>query len=243
MKKLIALLLALLIVIPCAVAEEDPNAALVDIAREVAPRLSGLCAVEGYPELFATSADILGLIRQWGGDWPAEAPLVRAGTAFVPQTAFDALLDILADQGMIAPELADYGDYLMSRAAAAPASLLNARQGVNWVAASSVAAYSEVRAMDVAESGCAWVLLDYGPEHPMVLVGYCLRAEGAVSISATFVDPGAAAESIFAVLSGAVDLKSMLTGMALGSIPAENETAEALNALLPLLDELRLSVY
>ena len=45
MKRLIALLLALLIVVPCAVAEEDPNAALMDIAREVAPRLSGLCAI------------------------------------------------------------------------------------------------------------------------------------------------------------------------------------------------------
>ena len=243
MKRLIALILALLIVLPCALAEEDPNAALVDIAREVAPRLSGLCAIEGYPELFSASGDILELVRQWGGDWPAETPLVRAGVAFVPQTAFDALLGILVNQGLIAPELADYSDFLMGRAAALPASLLNAQQGATRVAASSVAAYSEVRAMDVPEAGCAWVLLDYGPEHPMVLVGFCLRAEGTASISAAFVDPGAYAQPLFTVLSGAVDLKSMIMGLTLGPVSADSETTEILNAVLPLLDELRLSAY
>lgn len=243
MKRLIALLLALLIVVPCAVAEEDPNAALVDIAREVAPRLSGLCAIDGYPELFSASGDILDLVRQWGGEWPAETPPVRAGAAFVPQTAFDALLDILVDQGLIAPELADYSDFLMGRAASVPASLLNTQLGTTWMAASSVAAYSEVRAMDVPDAGCAWVLLDYGSEHPMVLVSFCLRAEGTASINAAFVDPGAIAEPVFTVLSGAVDLKSMLTGLALGALSAEDEAAEILNALLPLLDELRLSAY
>ncbi|MDO4867203.1 MAG: hypothetical protein Q4C10_11680 [Clostridia bacterium] len=243
MKRLIALLLALLIVMPCAMAEEDPNAALVDIAREVAPRLSGLCAIEGYPELFTTNEDILDLVRQWGGDWPAETPPVRAGAAFVPQSATDALLGILAGQGLIAPELAYYGDFLLTRIATVPASTLNAQQGTNWVAASAMAGYSEVRAMDVPENGCAWVLLDYGSEHPMVLVSFCLRAEGTASINAAFVDPGAIAEPVFAVLSGAVDLKSMLTGLALGALSAENEAAETLNALLPLLDELRLSAY
>ncbi len=243
MKRLIALLMALLIVVPCSVAEEDPNAALVDIAREVAPRLSGLCAIDGYPELFSASGDILDLVRQWGGDWPAETPLIRAGAAFVPQTAFDALLGILVDQGLIAPELADYGDFLLTRAATVPASLLNTQLGTTWIAASSVAAYSEVRSMDVPDAGCAWVLLDYGSEHPMVLVSFCMRAEGTASINAAFVDPGAIAEPLFTVLSGAVDLKSMLTGLALGALSAEDEAAEILNALLPLLDELRLSAY
>lgn len=241
MRRVFALFMIISLLLPWTLCHAEPEDRLLQIAQETAPRLTGLCGMEGYPELFLADQDILSLIHSWGGDWAEAGAMRRAAVAFLPQDAIDALLALLTDTGLMPAGLSDYGDFVTGRAASALSSYLASRQGVEWIAAASVATYSEFRAAPVPEPGVAWVLLDYGEAHPLVMVSLRLRAGDIIGASASFVSPDSFTDAVFSAANGDINLKAL----AAASIPSsgQGDDGAAISALLTALDSLRLRAY
>ena len=198
MKKLIALMLILLLSAG-ALAEGGVDEILIDTAQDMAQRLSGLCATESWSKFFTGNKDMLSLIDSWAGDWTAPENRQRAAAVFLPREVLQIALPLLLQGAGLSVNIAEY-DYVMLRLSTMPASFINARYGeIENIGAASIATLTDVRLMESLNSGVALVLMDFGPDHPLVLVSAYIGADHAASVSASFVVNGDYAETVFAL--------------------------------------------
>ena len=243
MKKLLFLLLVLVLGVGCAFAEA-PEGALLDMAEEAAESLAAMCGIEGYVGMYTSEGEIRDLVESWGGDWAGRGKFRRAAVAFLDRNALDEALPALLRALDMPEELLAYDDYVLRRVLSVPASLLNSREGVNWLAASSVANYSQTALMRDATPGAGYALLDYGEEHPLALATLFVTGDGIASVNVSLIRAGEVSETFFALANGELSLDKWSGEMNEALKGAgDGPEAEALKVLLRVLDEVRLRAY
>ena len=247
MKKMLAVICVLVLLMPCALAESatsDADALLLEIADDMARQLTGLCGNEEYIGLFLSSSDseVKELIAQWAGDWAKTENRRRAAVIFIGKDDAEAVFTELNSAGLISDQILELRDLFVRRFSTMLSMQLNSNMGVRWLFATSATLYSDVRMLERVEPGIAYVLMDYGNEHPMVLVGFSIGQDGAAAIDAAFVNH-ASADKVFKVISGEYSLENTLAHISDwygADIPQDVlNTQDVLN----MADKVRLHVY
>lgn len=186
MKRFLAFLLALILLAASwGFAEEDSSSSALDIALNASQKLIKLISMEDYVTLLASPGEIASAVLSYGGDWAAPGDLKDSSTVFIPKLLFSTALGAYSLGSGKSLELVPYTDQLMQLLAQMPVGLLNGRGGSTALAVSSVARYSELRCLPDMMPGVTYVLLDYGQEHPFILVTFIVSDNGAASVSAT----------------------------------------------------------
>ena len=144
-------------------AEGGIDETLIDTAQDMAQRLSGLCAMEGWSKIFTGNEDMISQVESWSGDWTAPENRQRAAAVFLPREVLQIALPLLLQSAGLSADIAKYADYAMLRLSTMPASFINARYGgMEIIGAASIATLTDVRQMESLNSGIALVLISVG---------------------------------------------------------------------------------
>ena len=177
MKKLTALLLALMMALPgLALADAtDGDAALMELAGDMTDRMIDACLTEGYAYLYSGSEEVSGLIA----DALAFSYNVPCRTAVIAisHPGMDAALRGIS-VGTLGKASEDSMELIRLRSFAALPSLLNARQGVNWLAAVSIMGVSDVVQLDGVEPGIYYVISAFPAEQPLTCASIYVKDNG-----------------------------------------------------------------
>ncbi len=186
MKRFFSFLLALILLAALwSFAEEDSSSSTLDIALGASQKLVKLISMENYVNLLSSPGEIASAVLSYGGDWAAPERLMDNSTVFIPKLLFSTALSAYSLGSGKSLELVPYTDHLMQLLAQTPVGFLNGQGGSTALAVSSVARYSELRCLPDMMPGVTYVLLDYGQEHPFILVTFVVADDGAASVSAT----------------------------------------------------------
>ena len=237
MKRFTACVLALILFFGIfAVAEDKQNDTSLDIALNAAEKMVNLISMDSYLDLYNVSADVRQFIQSYTGDWARKDKLIDSTRITIPDVLFDTILAALLLKDSSYLELIQYSDYMMQSMATIPVSLLNAQIGVTALAASSIARYSELRCLESMIPGITYMLLDYGSEHPYILVSFIVAEDHAATVNASLLlidrERVEAYLKVFTTFEGLADI--LLNG--LDSLKASNTDAVSTPSLLAFSD-------
>ena len=237
MKKLFAVILAFALMVPCALADANPDDALIDMAQDMAERMTALCGIDAYASLSVGSPEIKEIIGGWAGDWAQRENCRRAAVIHIAQDTLETVYPAVIEPfGM--GDLAAFGDVVIPRFSLSLSTMLNSTADSAWIAAVSIMACSDICVLNGFEPGYAFVLLDYfGADHPLIMATFRFKEDGAASINAMFVPSGEYTNSVFDIADGSVDLHRLASDAL-----AEQEPQLA-RALLAALEEIRVTDY
>ena len=177
MKKLTALLLALMMALPgLALADATGgDAALLELAGDMTDRMIDACLTEGYADLYSGSEEVSGLIFDTlahGYSSPCRTAVIA-----IAHSDMDALLRDMSE-GTLGKAGEDSMELIRLRSFTALPSLLNARQGVNWLAAVNIMGVSDVVQLDGVEPGSYYVISAFPADQPLVCASIYVKDNG-----------------------------------------------------------------
>ena len=186
MKRFIACILVTVLLFGAfTVAEDKQSDPSLDIALNAAEKMVNLISMDSFLDLYNVSADIRQFILGYAGDWASKEKLIDSTKITIPDVLFDTILTAVLMKGSSLMELIQYSDFFLQSMATIPVSLLNGRTGVTALAASSIAHYSELRYLENMVPGITYLLLDYGSEHPYILVTFIVADDHAATVNAS----------------------------------------------------------
>jgi hypothetical protein len=187
MKRIIACLVATMILLGmCGNMEAEKADASLDIALSTAEKLVQLVSTEYFTHLYSLNDEVELLIRSYGGDWAGNDRLISSKTMFVPKGLFVEVLSVLLNNSGVSPDLNQFSDFYVQSMATLPINLAADKLGINAVVVASLARYSEIHYLENMAPGVTYVLLDYGSDHPYIIVTFIVADDHAATINASF---------------------------------------------------------
>ena len=177
MKKLTALLLALMMALPgLALADATGgDAALLELAGDMTDRMIDACLTEGYADLYSGSEEVSGLIAEALAHGYASP--CRTAVLAIAHPDMDALLRDMSE-GTLGKAGEDSMELIRLRSFTALPSLLNARQGANWLAASSIITVADIMQLDGVEPGTYYVISAFPADQPLTCASIYVKDSG-----------------------------------------------------------------
>lgn len=189
MRKMICVLLALLLTASCALADAasgaDTETQLAEIAMELSGQAAKLFDSDTYLGLFlAGNSESMEMASKIGSGWAVPENLCRTALLIVPETLLDEGIEQAVAAGLVSESDAEIAKLIVPSIPGWISNSLNGREGITWLALTSVISSGTVRLIPGAEPCLAWVLLDFGSEHPMMLSSFHIAEGGAASAGA-----------------------------------------------------------
>ena len=192
MKKLVALITALLMLLPAAALADalqadtaaDCDPALVAAADTQVQRMLALARTDGYIEMNTGSESMADLAKAAISHDYSDP--TRVAVITMRHDAFALLSSALYESNFAADDPVAL-DALCSKVFTALPTRINSMHGAEWLAASSILTTGDVLMLDGADECIAYVLAEYSADAPLTCVSFYVKDGGLASVSAQFV--------------------------------------------------------